>query len=155
MSDLCQLLLLSESVISQLFMSNYSSATSFQFLWKLKTFYKFMQGFEDTLNIVEKDESKKETLKCIFFYVGLVVLEKNLVNGKVDVPSFRGSFMYYTLVLSVWWGNETDLHQSLPSNKKSNFVPKFTFFIHFDYLEWSLRIWTSSQFTVLLTNSNF
>ena len=35
-----------------------------------------MQGFEDTLNIVEKDESKKETLKCIFFYVGLVVLEK-------------------------------------------------------------------------------
>ena len=68
---------------------------------KIEDFLQFMQGFEDTLNIVEKDESKKETLKCIFFYVGLVVLEKNLVNGKVDVPSFRGSFMYYTLVLSV------------------------------------------------------
>ena len=100
MSDLCQLLLLSESVISQLFMSNYSSATSFQIPLKIEDFLQFMQGFEDTLNIVEKDESKKETLKCIFFYVGLV-LEKNLVNGKVDVPSFRGSFMYYTLVLSV------------------------------------------------------
>ena len=39
--------------------------------------------------------------------------------------------------------------------QKTNFVPKFTFFIHFDYLELSLRIWTWSQFTVLSTNSNF
>ena len=31
----------------------------------------------------------KET--CIFFYVGLVVLEKkSSINGKVDVPSFKG-----------------------------------------------------------------